>query len=252
MLLVSFKPQWKKPADLSNKNVGAHLEQQPLQMFQLGFDCTAVFSQFLHISTKTVRQEVRPDGDMKHSRWTHCLLRCSMPLRWGTKTWPVRKEVQKQIAADVRLFISRVLVQFERSDGTTETRTQSEHQQDGARTWQEVTSPLAVVVKLLHSPAQLPPRPLSHVMCPTSICTGDTAAGRSKPQRLNQSELSAGLSTQVTWNSRVSDSAATFWEGERNLASLVPLNSEESSELSASNMRSSSSRSQESRWFKMS
>lgn len=94
----------------------------------------------------------------------------------------MRKEVQKQlaVAADVRLFIPSVLVQFERSDGTTETRTQSDRGQDSAGTCQKVTSPLAVVVKVLRSPAQLPPRPLSHVRSPASICTGDTAAAGSK------------------------------------------------------------------------
>lgn len=94
----------------------------------------------------------------------------------------MRKEAQKQlaVAADVRLLIPRVLAQFERSDGTKETRTQSDRGQDSVGTCQEVTSPLAVVVKLLRSPAQLPPGPLSHVRSPASICTGDTAAARSK------------------------------------------------------------------------
>lgn len=130
--------------------------------------------------------------------------------------------------------------------------TWSGHQRDSTRVRREVRSPLTMVVKLLRSPAQLPPCPFSHVRSPASICTGDIAAGRSTPtkthtyppetpsRRKPSGLLAAGLSNRHRTAVRIS------------LAGLVPLNSEESSESSASNMRSSSSRSQESRCFKMS
>lgn len=38
-----------------------YLHQQPVQMLQLGPDCTAIFSQLLHISTKALRQDVEPE-----------------------------------------------------------------------------------------------------------------------------------------------------------------------------------------------
>lgn len=128
-------------ADGPHQQVGAHLQQQqPLQIFQLGSDCATVFSQFRHISPKTTGA-TEPFLEFK-----------------------------------ARVLIPGLLAQFERSEETTETTTQSEDQRDGAGAPGEARPPLAVGVEVLRSPAQLPPGPLGHARSPASICTGDTAS----------------------------------------------------------------------------
>lgn len=86
-----------------------------------------------------------------------------------------------------------------------------------------------MVVKVLRPPAQLPPRPLSHVRSSASICTGDKAASHIHPpetpsptQRPKQAELlPAGSSTQLTRSSGEKQSAGFGTTEQRGIVRVV-------------------------------